>query len=150
MKNTFFENNKDLRLYDEQVQQLFDEYVVAYVNEKMVPAEEVYRNIFGEINDKIDEINSQLFVKTNTIQSEINEYNKNIREKSIDLTKIKKINGEYKAKLFNMDGKENASFLLTDDTFEIYKYQYIINWSLIIAIFVLIYTIYKSFNKKIG
>ena len=68
MKIDFSQNIIDLQLYDEQFQHILDEYVPAYVNEKMVPAEETYRDIFGEINENIDEINSHLFVKTNNIQ----------------------------------------------------------------------------------
>ncbi len=150
MKIDFSQNIIDLQLYDEQFQHILDEYVPAYVNEKMVPAEETYRDIFGEINENIDGINSHLFVKTNNIQTTINEINEINQQKTIELTELKRINEEYKGKLSNVVGKENASFLLTDDSFEIYKYQYIINWTLILAIIVLIHTLYKSFNKKIG
>jgi len=150
MPSVYEQNNTDLESYTDRFEELLDGYVIAYVNEKMVPGVEEYHTTFDNINAGIDAVNANLFSKTNTIQTSINEINGRIQEKTIELTGLKDVNEEYKRKLANVIGKENASFLLTDDSFEIYKYQYIINWTMILAIVVLIYTLYKSFNKKIG
>ena len=150
MPSDYEQNNTDLESYTDRFEELLDGYVIAYVNEKMVPGVEEYHTTFDNINAGIDAVNANLFSKTNTIQTSINEINGRIQEKTIELTGLKDVNEEYKRKLANVIGKENASFLLTDDSFEIYKYQYIINWTMILAIVVLIYTLYKSFNKKIG
>ena len=150
MPSDYEQNNTDLESYTDRFEELLDGYVIAYVNEKMVPGVEEYHTTFDNINAGIDAVNANLFSKTNTIQTSINEINGRIQEKTIELTGLKDVNEEYKRKLANVIGKENASFLLTDDSFEIYKYQYIINWTMILAIVVLIRTLYKSFNKKIG
>ena len=150
MLSDYEQNNTDLESYTDRFEELLDGYVIAYVNEKMVPDAEEYQTTFTQIDDGIDTVNNNLFVKKNNIHTSINEINGRIQEKTKELTGLKDDNEEYKRKLANVIGKENASFLLTGDSFEIYKYQYIINWTMILAIVVLIRTLYKSFNKKIG
>jgi len=125
------------------------DYKTYYVNYNMIPNDQDEQHLADTIT-KLETINAELFVASNEIQSELNSNNIIISQLSTDIETLKSTNNILKQRKREFVGKNSAAFIMNYDSFESYKYQYIINWGMVVGIILLSRFVYKSFNNPVG
>ena len=151
------QNDSKLDDYNDEVTQLdsletiaLDEYKEYYVKSNLNPEDTTYSDSLDAAKNKIDEQHAGMFVLSNNIQIDLSDINDSVREIEEELASERVKNRDLKRHYNRLLGKDNSSFVMIDDAFEIYKYQYITNWAMFTGISTLLYVFYKSFNQKVG
>lgn len=149
--------NNQITSYENRVEELesqeneaLENYKKYYVYSNLTPADTTYQDNLTTAQGTIDQVHADIFVLSNNIQLDLEKSNEDVRELSSELDDLRSKNKDLKRRYNYLMNKDNASFIMLDDAFEIYKYQYITNWSMFIGILTLLYTFYKSFNQKVG
>jgi DNA repair exonuclease SbcCD ATPase subunit len=133
-----------------QENEALENYKKYYVYSNLTPADPSYQESLAAAQDTIDQVHADIFVLSNNIQLDLKESNDAVRELTTELDDLRSKNKDLKRRYNYLTNKDNASFIMLDDAFEIYKYQYITNWAMFIGILTLLYAFYKSFNQKVG
>jgi len=144
------ENKEKLEIYKSQFDAVIDDYKKYFILTNKNPDYQEYSNFFSTINSNLTSINKELFVINNNIDKNTDVINTNISNLDKEILKEKEINKRLLFILKQGKGKENSSFIMIDDSINLYKYQYISNWNILIGIFILILVSYRLFhvNKK--
>jgi len=148
--NCMSENKEKLEIYKSQFDAVIDDYKKYFILTNKNPDYQEYSNFFSTINSNLTSINKELFVINNNIDKNTDVINTNISNLDKEILKEKEINKRLLFILKQGKGKENSSFIMIDDSINLYKYQYISNWNILIGIFILILVSYRLFhvNKK--
>jgi hypothetical protein len=137
----------DLKTYSEKINPTLDEYKKAYIYYNTSPQNPEYASFFSISNGNVTTLNKELFVTTNNIQVLIDKIKKSsaILEKNIGSEKV--VNSELLLRLQQVEGSGNGTAIMNMNTVELYKEQYISNWSMVIGIFILTGVLITVFRK---
>ena len=124
------EKLKDL---DSGINILLDEFKKVYVITRMNPNDQEYQQQFQSITNSLAEILSKLFVISNDVQVNIVNINKKLFELNDLIQNERDKNRELKRKLGMIENTSNASSEMISDYKNIYNYNYLRNWSLLIS-----------------
>ena len=137
----------ELKTYSEKINPTLDEYKKAYIYYNTSPQNSEYASFFSISNGNITALNKDVFVTTNNIQSLIEKIKKSsaILEKNIGSEKSS--NRELVLQLQQVEGSGNGTAIMNGNAVELYKEQYICNWSMVIGIFILTGVLVTVFRK---
>lgn len=151
------EQNNKINSYENKVEELdkqeneaLETYKKYYVYSNLTPEDPNYQDILTAAQGTIDQVHADIFVLSNNIQIDLDKTNEDVRKLSNELDDLRSKNKDLEKRYNYLTNKDDASFIMLDDAFEIYKYQYITNWAMFIGILTLLYAFYKSFNQKVG
>jgi hypothetical protein len=128
---------------------LLDDFKKIYVIAKMNPTDQEYQQQFQSKLNSLDEILSQLFIISNDVDVNIDSINKKLLELNILITRERNRNEELKRKLRMVENTNNASSEMISDYKNMYNYNYLRNWSLIISSLLCIGTIGVVYKQRV-
>jgi hypothetical protein len=128
---------------------LLDEFKKIYVITKTNPTDQEYQQKYQNITNSLSEILSNLFTISNDIHVNTNDINKKLFELDV-LIKNEKVNSDsLNEKLKMIVNTNSASSEMISDYKNIYNYNYLRNWSLLISSLLCLGTIGIIFKKKV-
>ena len=145
LPNTFL--NKLNRL-KEQLPSILDDFKKYYVFYNKNPENNEYQQMFENIKNNLNNINSQLFVIKNNVQSEIDKLNKNMVNLNKLIQNDKEINTDIKKKLRNIYNKNYSTYELISDYNKMYDIEYLRNWALLLSIILVCIIVSRTFKPK--
>ena len=134
--------------YANQFPAILSDFIPAYVNTKLSPDNPTYLNTYNSCKDNITQVQSQLFITTNNIQSEIDNLNSNNATLDSNINAEQTKNIELTNSLQQILSVDSGASILIGETTEIYKTQYISNVAIIIGIIVLIIMLFSVYRKN--
>lgn len=123
----------------------FKKYFVFYSKNPEYPE---YQQMFENIKNNLNSINTELFTLSNEVESNTQEINKKLFALNILIKQEKEKNSELKKKLKIVDEKNNASTELISDYKKMYDYGYLRNTGLIISTIISIILIKNIYKQK--
>ena len=141
-ENTFVKPDNyvsNLKVLNEQMPMLLDEFKPAYVYYNMTPSYGDYQTNYFNIQNNISQSNANLFMETNNIQKSIETINKDLTKINTEIEKNKLTNKKLKVQLQDASNREDSSKQMIDDYKEMYNLQYLNNFNTLIGIVVGIY-----------
>ena len=125
-----------------------DDFSSSYLNYKMYPNYNEYRQIYANAQGVLDSLQAEVFISTNDVQRNLETLNtliKNLNEKiAIEKTKQTTL----KSQLSGVTSDSNGSGLLKIQSTTLYFDKYVYNTTLIIGISILFYSLFKVYSKK--
>jgi hypothetical protein len=154
--NEYNVNSNIIKQYEEKLVNLnagtnilLDEFNKLYVITKMNPSDQEYQQKYQNTINSLSEVLSNLFIISNDIQVNTNEINKDLFELDGLIRIERDINTELKEKLKNIGNANSASSEMISDYKNIYNYNYLRNWSLLISSLLCLGTIGIIFKQKV-
>jgi len=154
--NEYNVNSNIIKQYEEKLVNLnagtnilLDEFNKLYVITKMNPADQEYQQKYQNTINSLSEVLSNLFIISNDIQVNTNEINKDLFELDGLIRIERDINTELKEKLKKIGNANSASSEMISDYKNIYNYNYLRNWSLLISSLLCLGTIGIIFKQKV-
>jgi hypothetical protein len=141
------QNYTDLKTYNEQVGPILDEYKKGYVYYNTNPDNNEYSRIFSVASGNVTTLNKDLFVTTNDIQKNIDDLNAQLTILDEKISQEKKTNAHLITTLQNLEGKNNGSQVMSGNSQELYKQQYISNWDMVVGILIISGALVTIFKK---
>ena len=143
------QNYTNLKTYNEQVGPILDEYKKGYVYYNTNPDNNEYARIFSVSSGNVTALNKDLFVTTNDIQKNIDDLNVQLNALDKKITEEKKTNAHLIFKLQQLEGMNNGSQVMSGNSQELYKQQYISNWDMVVGILIISGALVTVFRKPI-
>ena len=144
------QNYTNLKTYNEQIGPILDEYKKGYIYYNTNPDNNEYSRIFSVASGNVTALNKDLFVTTNDIQKNIDDLNIQLTALDAKITKEKKTNTQLISKLQHLEGKNNGSHVMSSNSQELYKQQYISNWDMVLGILIISGALVSVFKKPKG
>lgn len=141
------QNYTNLKTYNEQLGPLLDEYKKGYVYYNTNPDNNEYSRIFSVASGNVTALNKDLFVTTNDIQKNIDDLNVQLTALDEKIATEKKTNKYLLSKLQHLEGKNNGSHVMSSNSQELYKQQYISNWDMVVGILIISGALVTVFRK---
>jgi len=145
LTNTFL--NK-LNILKEQLPSILDDFKKYYVFYNKNPENNEYQQMFENIKNNLNNINSQLFMIKNNVQSETDKVNKNMVYLNKLIQNDKEINIDIKEKLRRIYDKNYSTSELISDYNKMYDMEYLRNWALFLSIILVCITVSRVFVPK--
>jgi hypothetical protein len=139
------ENKETLDTYRDQYMSILDEYKKSYVTSKTYPSVSEYNTSFSKATDWLNQLSSNLFVLTNTIETDIERVNNYIASVNNKINIEKNQNETLVQKYQQIVSVKNGSSELFDNSKYRYNVQYISNWNIFIGIFLISFLIKRIF-----
>jgi predicted RND superfamily exporter protein len=95
----------------------------------------------------LDDQNAEMYSTVNELHNNITSLHKDIGVKNNQIGVSMSANNASAVALNNLDGINNSSQLLIDNSKELYKDQYINNVTKVLGIFIIIYLFFKVFSN---
>ena len=131
--NQFFINIKD--------------FINVYIKYIINPTSQDYINLYNKKKVDVDQVQGNLFGISNQIDNQTNKINIKIEKIKVDIEKQQKLYNKLLKLLGRQEEIDHGSYLMTDESVNLYKIQYIKNIILIIGVFILIFMLIKVYNK---
>ena len=141
------QNYTNLKTYNEQLGPILDEYKKGYVYYNTNPDNNEYARIFSVSSGNVTALNKDLFVTTNDIQKNIDDLNTQLTALDAKIATEKKTNAHLISKLQHLEGKNNGSNVMSSNSQELYKQQYISNWDMVVGILIISGALVTIFKK---
>jgi len=141
------QNYTNLKTYNEQLGPILDEYKKGYVYYNTNPDNNEYARIFSVSSGNVTALNKDLFVTTNDIQKNIDDLNTQLTALDAKIATEKKTNARLISKLQHLEGKNNGSNVMSSNSQELYKQQYISNWDMVVGILIISGALVTIFKK---
>ena len=142
------EIKEKIHTLQQQLPAILDDFKKYYVFYNKNPEYPEYQQMFENIKNNLNKLNSKLFSLSNEIDVNTDEINKKLIALNLMIRKEREKNKELKHKLNFVEHKNNASTELISDYKKMYDYGYLRNWSLIISIVVSISLIKNIYKKQ--
>ena len=127
---------------------LIENFISAYVLYNKDNTYNEYLQTYTTSKQNLDTQNAEMFSIINKLQNNINELNIIISKLDNNIHKNLGSNTIMAKKLYSLDGINNSSQLLIDNSKEMYKDQYINNITKVIGIFILFFLFFIFFVKS--
>lgn len=138
-----------LNSLQQQLPAVLDDFEKYYVFYNMNPSNNEYQNMFDNIKNNLNSINSQIFILANSVDKEINNVNDKLVSINSLIQKEKANNIKLKTQLANTEKKGNGSDIRISNYKQIYDIGYLKNWALFLSIAAAGYAIFKVSANKI-
>jgi hypothetical protein len=139
-----YENN--LKVLSETFPHILDEFKKYYTFFNKNPENNEYQHLHSSVKSNIQNANSQLFIVTNEIQSNVDELNVLIKKLNTKINKEKVTNADLKMKLGILNDENDATGLMISNYKETYNIQYFTNVVIFFGIMIACFIIYKIFG----
>ena len=138
--------NEKLDTLTNQFYSTLDDFRSSFISYHKDQSNEEFRRFFYQNTYIVDGLIKDSFILTNDIQKETDKVNKQVNELDKDIKEEKEINEDLVFKIQQIKGSGNSATLMNKNSKELYKEQYIHNWSMFLGIFFLIYGIYSIYR----
>ena len=141
---------KQLQALKEQLPSILDDFEKYYVFYNMNPANNEYQQMFENIKNNLDSVNSKTNGLSNNVDKLINNMNTKLSSLDVLIKNEKEKNKQLKLQLGTIEQKENSANILINNYKQLYDINYLNNWSLLLSIIVAGFAISKvsvSSNK---
>lgn len=128
---------------------LLDEFKKTYVITKMNPSDQEYQQKYQNTINGLEEVLANLFTISNDIQVNTDNINKELFELDILIRSERDRNTVLKEKLKKIGHTNSASSEMISDYKNMYNYNYLRNWSLLISSLLCLGTIGIIFKQKV-
>ena len=133
----------------QQLPSILDDYNKYSVFYNKNPDYNEYQQSFDRIQGNLNQLNSELFMLSNNVQSETDEVNKYLNQLNKLITIEKSIRSDLKKQLGNVKSDKNATTEMIDNYKEMYNNGYLRNWGLLLSIILAGFAISKVYSSKI-
>lgn len=140
--------NEKLNELNGTVNLILDEFKKVYVISKMNPTNEEYQQQYANIVSGLNQIQSNLFSKSNDVQVNINNISKAMLALDFQIKQEREKNKELKRKLGIIENKTNASSEMINNYTQIYDERYLRNWALGLSTIICMITIGSLYKKQ--
>jgi hypothetical protein len=141
------QNYTNLKTYNEQLGPILDEYKKGYIYYNTNPDNNEYARIFSVASGNVTALNKDLFVTTNDIQKNIDDLNVQLTALDKKIATEKNTNKHLLSKLQHLEEKNNGSHVMSSNSQELYKQQYISNWDMVVGILIISGALVTVFRK---
>jgi len=135
-----------IQALDSQLLPILADFKKYYVFFNTNPEYPEYQQMFQNIKGNLTTLNSDLFVLSNTVQSNTDGINKKLFDLDVLIKEEKRQNGILKKKLGIVEHKNNAASELISDFINIYDIGYLRNWGLFFSIIIAVTAISKVYK----
>ena len=133
----------------QQLPSILDDYNKYSVFYNKNPDYNEYQQSFDRIQGNLNQLNSELFMLSNNVQTETDEVNKYLNQLNKLITIEKSIRSDLKKQLGNVKSDKNATTEMIDNYKEMYNNGYLRNWGLLLSIILAGFAISKVYSSKI-
>jgi esterase/lipase len=133
----------------QQLPAVLDDFEKYYVFYNMNSSNTEYQNMFENIKNNLNSINSKSFVISNDVDKSINDVNTKLSSLNLLIEQEKKTNKELEAKMAIIKQKGNSADIRISNFKQMYDIGYLKNWALFLSILIAGYAISKVSNNKI-
>jgi chromosome segregation ATPase len=133
----------------QQLPSILDDYNKYSVFYNKNPDYNEYQQSFDRIQGNLNQLNSELFMLSNNVQTETDEVNKYLNQLNKLITIEKSIRSDLKKQLGNAESDKNATTEMIDNYKEMYNNGYLRNWGLLLSIILAGFAISKVYSSKI-
>lgn len=126
-----------VKIFNEKLSPILDDFKKYYVFFNKNPEYPEYQNIFENSKNNLNSLNSDLFVLSNEVDVSTDKINEKLFILNRLIKKEKEKNRKLKKELGIVDHKNYAAIELISDYKNIYKSEYLRNWSLFFCIIVI-------------
>lgn len=137
----------DLQTLQNQAPTILDEFKKAYLSYNINPQNNDYQQTLETAKSQLNDINSKLFMLSNTVETDTEGINKKLFILNILIQKAKEKNKELKRHLEFTEHRYNVTDEMINDYKLTYNIGYLRNWGLVLSIFVVGFTISKVFKN---
>ena len=132
-QNQFFINIKD--------------FINVYIKHIIDPTSLDYLNLYNKKKVDVEYVQGKLFGISNMIDNQTNNINIKLEKTKANIEKQQKLYNKLLKLLGRQDEIKHGTTLMTDESVDLYKIQYIKNIILIIGVFILIFMLIKVYNN---
>jgi hypothetical protein len=140
----------ELKTLQQQLPPILDDFEKYYVFYNMNPSNNEYQQLFQNIKNNLDSINSKIFILSNNIEKEIDNINKKLLSLDMLIRKEKEKNIDLKIKLGIIKEKEDSADVMISDYKQRYDIGYVKNWAVFLSIIIAGFAISKVSSNKIS
>uniref|UniRef100_A0A6C0D6M4 Uncharacterized protein n=1 Tax=viral metagenome TaxID=1070528 RepID=A0A6C0D6M4_9ZZZZ len=137
-----------LQTYSEKFHSALDDFSNAYINYKLYPQYEEHKNTYLNYKGVIESLQADVFIATNEIQKNIEMITESTKDLNSKINSAKKNNTNLQKHLNDVMNDSNGSHLLIKQTKSLYIQKYILNITLFIGSIMLLFTMFKVYQKK--
>jgi len=134
---------EELNVLNEKFYSILDDFKKYYIFFNKNPEVDEYQQMFSNIKDNIESINSKLFTINTNLQQTIDDINIKIQQINVEIQKEKTKNTELKNNVGIINNKRTSSGILIDNYKELYNNTYYFNITIVFGILILSYLFYK-------
>jgi actin-related protein len=134
---------EELNVLNEKFYSILDDFKKYYIFFNKNPEVDEYQQMFSNIKDNIESINSKLFTVNTNLQQTIDDINIKIQQINVEIQKEKTKNTELKNNVGIVNNKRTSSGILIDNYKELYNNTYYFNITIVFGILILSYLFYK-------
>jgi len=134
---------EELNVLNEKFYSILDDFKKYYIFFNKNPEVDEYQQMFSNIKDNIESINSKLFTINTNLQQTIDDINIKIQQINVEIQKEKTKNTELKNNVGIVNNKRTSSGILIDNYKELYNNTYYFNITIVFGILILSYLFYK-------
>ena len=127
---------------------VLDDYKRYYVYYNKNPEVTEFQNYYSDSKGQLRQLSRDIFLLTTNINNHIENLDRTMKEKSLELDDEKKLYDNLVAKLKHYENTQNGSEILIDDSKEEYNMQYYTNWQLFIGIVMLSTSLASLFRNS--
>ncbi len=136
-----------LNVFSEKFPGILDEFKRNYVIFNQHPDFQEYANAFSSSKGALASVNKDLFILTNNLQGSVDKLNENSENLVMELDGLKTENKMLMITLGKSSGTNKSADEMNEDAKEQFKYQYIMNITMILGNIFLILIMVKFFKK---
>jgi len=137
-----------LQSLKQQMPPVLDDFAKYYVFYHNTPGDTEYQQMYNNIKNNINTINSQLFTLSNSVESNTNTINDNLHNIDKQIQNLKSQNNKLNKKLNGVKEINNSSDELIYNYKQLYDSGYLRNWGLGLSIFVSFTALYLVFKQQ--
>jgi len=134
---------EELNVLNEKFYSILDDFKKYYIFFNKNPEVDEYQQMFSNIKDNIESINSKLFTINTNLQQTIDDINIKIQQINVEIQKEKTKNTELKNNVGIINNKRTSSGILINNYKELYNNTYYFNITIVFGILILSYLFYK-------
>jgi hypothetical protein len=134
---------EELNVLNGKFYSILDDFKKYYIFFNKNPEVDEYQQMFSNIKDNIESINSKLFTINTNLQQTIDDINIKIQQINVEIQKEKTKNTELKNNVGIINNKRTSSGILIDNYKELYNNTYYFNITIVFGILILSYLFYK-------
>jgi len=137
-----------LETLNQQMPPILDDFIKYYVFYNKNPDYAEYQQMFENIKNNLNNLNSQLFMLTNTVQSKSQELNATFFNLNELIVNAKEKNSSLKQKLGIVEQKNNSATEMITNYNQLYDIGYVKNWGLFFSIILSCVALSVVFKKQ--
>jgi len=141
---------QQLQTLSEQLPSVLDDFKKYYVFYNRNPEYDEYISHFNIVKNNLNSINSKMFVLSNEVQTNIDDINEILINLNTSIGQLKTENSKTIKRLRGVKEKYNAANEMISNYKNIYEYNYLRNWGLLLSIVIAGFSISVIYKNKIN